>query len=221
MPVETVAASASQVNWWFEWAKLLVPGTVTGLVAVSAATLAYRFANRGRREDIFYKEKYKLYESLDEKLEKLDELSMQFHLQIELVLHDCTFVPPGWMKEQHPYLEVSDDVKYRRIHEIVKLGDELDNQMVQWLNNKRIEMMFGSYIDKLVSQTRRDIRRLVETAQEIAWCFSGFCGDEEEKQAQEERASFWKQHRTVNVASSSINELRKQLFLALDLPTKK
>lgn len=49
---------------WFEWAKLIVPPIITGLVVLAGAYITYHFANRGRKEDILYKERYKGFEEL-------------------------------------------------------------------------------------------------------------------------------------------------------------
>lgn len=53
-----------QVITWFDWAKIIIPPLITASIALTAAFLAYRFARRGRKEDILYKERYKSFEAI-------------------------------------------------------------------------------------------------------------------------------------------------------------
>lgn len=64
MNPETAVATLPPVNWTLEILKLTVPPLLTALAVLIGAWAAYRFANRGRKEDILYKERYKDFEEI-------------------------------------------------------------------------------------------------------------------------------------------------------------
>jgi len=49
---------------WFDWAKLLIPPFGTGLVALVGAYIGFKLANKGRKYEILYKERFKGFEEI-------------------------------------------------------------------------------------------------------------------------------------------------------------
>lgn len=68
---------------WFEWAKLIVPPIITGLVVLVGAYITYLFANRGRREDILYKERYKGFEEISGYLHSIEDFSLKYNNKLD------------------------------------------------------------------------------------------------------------------------------------------
>lgn len=60
MNLETVAAVLPPVNWPLETLKIFGPA----IVALTAAYLGFQLANRGRKYEILYRERYKSFEEL-------------------------------------------------------------------------------------------------------------------------------------------------------------
>lgn len=64
---------------WLDFAKIAIPPLITGAVVIRVAQLTYQYANKGRKEDILYKERYKGFEaissyahSMESKIDKLE-----------------------------------------------------------------------------------------------------------------------------------------------------
>lgn len=205
---------------WFDWVKLIVPGVVTGTVAVVAAYFAYSYARRGRKEDILYKERYKLYESLDEKLEVIHKMSSEFYSYVDSVLFYMRHEPEEWFSPDLVRAYPSEQVRARSVRDMENSADRLDNQMIRDLNNKRIELMFGLEIRDEVNEVRNSIRNSVNQSSDIAWCALNLPRDAEEHRELDKQREYWKNHNLTNNTNGLIDKLRESLFLSLELPVR-
>lgn len=68
---------------WFEWLKVIAPPIITGLVVLAGAYITYRFANRGRREEILYKERYKGFEEISGYLHSIEDFSLKYNKKLD------------------------------------------------------------------------------------------------------------------------------------------
>lgn len=78
--------SAAPINWGLEVAKLLVPPILTGVTVLTGAAITYRYATRGRKEDILFKERYKGFEQISSYCHDMKRLALDLRLYHSVIV---------------------------------------------------------------------------------------------------------------------------------------
>lgn len=70
----------------FEWVKVIAPPIITGAVVLLGIRKTYDYANKGRKEDILYKERYKNFEAISIYAHSMENLIYEISEEVRLIV---------------------------------------------------------------------------------------------------------------------------------------
>ena len=183
----------------------------TGFAVFVGAKLAWNNSSKGRKEDILFKEKYKLYESIDSDLESIKKLLHQLVESASSLLYNV-------QGDLHILSRNIADKDIENIEELVKSLELAINGLHE---NKRLRRLFSIKISMDVDVLKDRVKDLIVNTTDITNAYIGYPILKDEMIKQESALVRLKKRDLYGDLDARIDRLRDSIFSDLGLPLKK